>query len=270
MIVVKIYGGLGNQMFQYATASILSKKLSTRLYCDLSWYQEKANRSGIVQRHYELDQFGINTRKVGFLAKLKRQPTLFKESYQGYDPMFGNLNGDILLDGYWQSYKYFENYELLVRQLFQFPKLKTNQNLRGEITSSQSISMHIRRGDYAANPKTKAIHGLMPMSYYMTAIKRASKNLKAPKLFVFSDEPSWAKANLKLPLPTVFVERGHNVDDMHLMSLCKQNIIANSSFSWWSAWLNENPRKQVIAPKQWFNDASLKNPDLLPREWAKL
>lgn len=260
-------------MFQHAASSVLAHRLKAKLYHDLGWFDLIKNRADATQRVYELDQFGIKPRTLTTIGKLKlkfQSPHDFKEQSLEYKPKFVILSGNILLDGYWQSYKYYKGNEKLVESLFNFPKCQTNANLADAITNSESISVHIRRGDYSANPKTKALHGLMPDTYYEAAIKSMAKGLKNPRLFVFSDDPEWAKKNFKSSTPFVVAEQGRGVDDMHLMSLCKRNILANSSFSWWAAWLNKNSGKQIVAPKKWFEASSYTNPDLLPKDWIKL
>ena len=135
-----------------------------------------------------------------------------------------------------------------------------------------AVSLHVRRGDYVSDPKTKAILGVCSLDYYRAAIAHIAERIESPAFFVFSDDIAWAKANLEIPFPCEYVDHNQgqqSYNDMHLMSLCKHHIIANSSFSWWGAWLNPRKDKIVIAPENWFaNNEDAK--DLIPPESVKL
>lgn len=175
-----------------------------------------------------------------------------------------------LLDGYWQSEKYFASCVNQVRQAFKFPSLdKGNQLIAQQIEQVNSVSVHVRRGDYVNNP----LHGdICTLDYYKRAIGIINSKIANPQFYVFSDDVAWCKDNLSLP-NAVYVDgnQGKNsYKDMQLISLCKCNIIANSSFSWWGAWLNINSNKVVIAPRKWFNDTRFNVSDLLPNEWIKI
>jgi hypothetical protein len=146
--------------------------------------------------------------------------------------------------------------------------------LEDEITKSISISIHVRRGDYASNPVTTAYHGLYSIDWYQMAIKEMEKSLgRQVHFFIFSDDYDWVKTNLKLDMPCTFIKPspdGMEAQDLYLMSRCKHNITANSSYSWWAAWLNPNPNKKVIAPAKWFMGADSNTIDLIPPEWIKI
>lgn len=270
MIVVKLYGGLGNQMFQHAAGTVLAEKLGTKLYHDLSWFELVKTRPDATQRTYELNQFGIAPRRLSFLVKRRaaRLP-VYSQSGLGYDPGFTKINTPVILEGHWQSYRYFKSCPGLIKRLFTFPTPE-NKILSKQITSKPSISLHVRRGDYASNEKVNAIHGLLPKQYYETSVAMLTRNLDSPHLFLFSDDIDWVKKSFQFKQPVTFIESQRDIDDMQLMSLCQCNIIANSSFSWWAAWLNANPGKRVIAPKKWSVDPSYKYPDLIPRDWLTL
>ena len=147
-----------------------------------------------------------------------------------------------------------------------------NKDLLEQITSdASSVSVHVRRGDYVSNKNAAKFHGLTGVDYYKAVVKEMAKRVKNPKLYIFSDDPEWCKQNLKFTQLTTYIS--HNTDgseDMRLMKACKHNIIANSSFSWWGAWLNENPNKIVIAPKQWFSHSESNTKDVIPDSWQKL
>jgi hypothetical protein len=150
--------------------------------------------------------------------------------------------------------------------------IEKNQLIAQEIGQSNAISLHVRRGDYVHNSNTLATHGLCSLDYYQTAINYITERVAQPNFFIFSDDITWVKDNLKVDFKCRFVDHNHGTEsynDMRLMSLCQHHIIANSSFSWWAAWLNPNHKKIVIAPRQWFvNDNNVS--DLFPQNWVKL
>lgn len=276
MVITKIQEGLGNQMFQYAVGAVLAKRLKTRLYIDTTWYDEVRAWS----REYELDIFNIKNEKMHFIDKIGtilNKPVLHSDShlYFKYEPAINQWRGNIILEGFWQSYKYFTGNEEFVRSLFKFPVevSKKNADLAELAANTESISLHVRRGDYVANKEANKMHGLQPVEYYNKALEKIRPKTHAPKVFVFSDDLEWCKNNLGLASGTVFVgnNKGKNsFEDMRLMALCKHNIIANSSFSWWGAWLNTNPDKVVCAPKKRFNDPLLDTSKLTPPSWHLL
>lgn len=244
---------------------------------DLGWFDETKNKSKITQRVYELDGFGIKPASISLIDKLSYRlnpPRVFREESSDYNPAFKGLHGNIILDGYWQSYKYFEDYREDILKAFSFPDQISieNQELLRQISDSGSISIHVRRGDYT----TKAgrnFHGLIPLTYYTKALTEIRKTANYPYLFIFSDDIEWCKRNVRYDLPTTYIDgNGPNngVEDMRLMSACKHNIIANSSFSWWAAWLNNNPDKVVCAPKNWFKNTKDSIDDRLPPKWVRL
>ncbi|MGH7156946.1 MAG: alpha-1,2-fucosyltransferase [Candidatus Saccharimonadales bacterium] len=277
MVIVKLYGGLGNQMFQYAAGLALSKRLQVALYPDLAWFTEIKSRADIVQRTYELDGFGIKPKKVSLIDRFRAKsnpPQIYKETTGAYRPDFQTLTGNILLDGYWQSHRYFENYRSEVINAFKFPKKISTANalLLKHIATTQSVSVHVRRGDY--NTKVgQSYHGLLPKEYYKESINQLVESVDRPELFVFSDDIQWCKDHLKFKLTTTFIDSNspnNGVEDMRLMSACRHNIIANSSFSWWGAWLNQNPDKIVYAPRAWFRKKDGSLDDRLPPDWIRL
>ena len=179
-----------------------------------------------------------------------------------------------------QSYKYFEGYEDLIRNIFKFPKDKIgkeNIKLLNDIKKSNSISIHIRRGDYVNNNKTNKVHGTCDLEYYNNAIKNITdNNNEGFKLFFFSDDIDWVKEKFKKTnYKKTFISNNINDKswiDMFLMSSCNHNIIANSSFSFWGAWLNSKLDKKVIAPKRWFLDIEMENQakNIIPPQWIKI
>lgn len=292
MIVSQILGGLGNQMFQYAAGRALSLKYDVPLLLDVSGFSSYGLHQGFeLDRLFcgdtkianELDVRNIlgwqnlpGVRRILSRSSMKsfRSKKFVFEPYFQYWQAIKNVPNDCYLMGCWQSEKYFSVIAKQIRKDFVFRPKMNSQNVQLALNISQvnAISLHIRRGDYANNPKVTATHGLCPISYYQDAIKYISNQVEQPYFFVFSDDMIWAKENLKIDLPCIYIDHNQGAEsynDMRLMSLCQHHIIANSSFSWWGAWLNPSPDKIVIAPKKWF--ATTRNTkDLLPQSWIKL
>lgn len=288
MIATKLMGGLGNQMFQYAAGRALALRRGTELKIDLSWLE--GQQEVATPRQYELDCFSLSPVFAGpddrpgsasLLGRLLgRQPGsgLMREpASHAFDPAVLEAPDNSYLDGYWQSEKYFHDQSEVIRQDFTFAQEPTGKNkqLLEEISSVAALSLHVRRGDYAADPQTKEFHGLIPLDYYDQSVKLIVKRakLKTPRLFVFSDDPGWCQEHLKLDHPTTYVSHNTGLkgfEDMRLMSACSHHIIANSSFSWWGAWLGEKPAQIVVAPEKWFNDPSMDTTDRIPERWDRL
>ncbi len=278
MIAIRLIGGLGNQMFQYAAARALAKCSNTNALLDLTWFNQDFN-ADTTPRHYELSCFSLDkfTSKYKGTTRGKIQRSLAKkytEPHFHYDPNFKHLPKNTVLSGYFQSEKYFSDIRGILLEDFSWVKEPNGKNidLFKQITSdSLSVSVHVRRGDYVLNENAAKFHGLTGVDYYKAAVKEMTKQVKKPNLYVFSDDPDWCKKNLRFTQPTTYIS--HNTDgseDMRLMKMCKHNIIANSSFSWWGAWLNTNPYKIVVAPKQWFSHSESNTKDVIPGSWHKL
>jgi hypothetical protein len=284
MIIVKLTGGLGNQMFQYATARRLAHVNGTQVKLDLSWFSNIENIE--TSRRYELHLFNIVEEfalpdEVASLKKTKKSIlTLFRrsnwihEKHYHFNPDILKLPDNVCLEGYWQSERYFKDIENIIRKEFTFKVEpdELNRRFTEAIKNSESVSIHVRRGDYVSDPATYNYHGICPIDYYIRGVKEISTRVRNPHFFIFSDDPVWVKENLKLTHPMTFID--HNgpekaYEDLRLLSLCKNHIIANSSFSWWGAWLSENSRKTVVAPKKWFNDSAIDTSDLLPDSWIR-
>ncbi|MDX2256952.1 MAG: alpha-1,2-fucosyltransferase [Pseudanabaenaceae cyanobacterium bins.39] len=293
MIIVKLIGGLGNQMFQYATARYLAEKHSTILKLDISGFElYKLHRYSLHCFHVweylvnktEIEDivYSSNTlKKIGIksLAKLGfnniKSNRVITESQFNFDPHILNLPNNILLDGYWQTEKYFVDIADILRREFvvKYQQDYLSRQFADLIQSTQAVSLHVRRADYIQNALTNQIHGTCDRDYYDHAVQYISERVINPHFFIFSDEPQWAKENLKYDFPITIVDcndASRNYEDLRLMSMCKHNIIANSSFSWWGAWLNPNPHKLVIAPQRWFNDSKINTQDLIPNQWIKI
>jgi hypothetical protein len=292
MIVVRLMGGLGNQMFQYALGCRLAHDRSAPLKVDLSWFREAPNIAGDTVREFALDKWNVNALEatVADLARfplssslshrIARRIPLFSrrvitERTFGFDCGVFSAPSTAYLRGYWQSPKYFGDIDSILRADFTMkaPPCSHATDFQEEAAKVGAVSLHIRRGDYVLNPETNAFHGICTTEYYEQAAALVAERIEAPRFLVFTDDPAWAKKNLKLDWPTVFVEHRpsclpHN--DIWLMSLCSHHIIANSSFSWWGAWLGTNPQKMVIAPAQWFRNEDIDTTDLFPEGWIRL
>jgi len=287
MIIVDIYGGLGNQMFQYAAGFSLAKRLNSELILDLSAFENIPINQ--TPRNFELDIFNITAqyqrgrlprkknsklRKV-FSTLFNCQDNFYNEPHFHYDSKFPFLRDKVWLHGYWQSFRYFESNRLLLQKQFSFLKSPSDKNLKliQDISFSNSLSIHIRRGDYITNPNSLAHHPVCSIEYYERALKYVLENQDSIKCFVFSDDIPWVKNNLKLPPTSTYIT--HNTgalahEDLRLMMSCKHHVIANSSFSWWAAWLSNAECKLVVAPVIWFKDSSIITSDLIPSNWIRL
>jgi hypothetical protein len=177
------------------------------------------------------------------------------------------------LAGYWQSERYFLSHAQTIRKDFSLRAALSQrcETIAREIKNRAAVSLHVRRGDYVANPATAAFHGVCGMDYYKDAVAHIKARLPDAHFHVFSDDPDWAEQNMSAAASPMTVLRGNTAhEDMHLMSLCSHNIIANSSFGWWGGWLNENPEKVVCAPKRWLAQAPENFCDPCPESWVRL
>ncbi|TDN89153.1 glycosyl transferase family 11 [Salegentibacter sp. 24] len=295
-IIIKLSGGLGNQMFQFAVAQVLSYKTNSKLLLDKEFYKSTNMFSNHTVREFELDIFNLEYSEaqpedisrflqLSFLDKLRKKlnlnyPETYREGKFYWDKNLLQREPPIYLIGYFQSYKYFKDYDILLKDIFKFPIENLddrNKEIMGKILKkSNSVSIHVRRGDYAEDSVTREYHGLCDKNYYLKALDLLSKKHSDLNLFFFSDDIEWVKKEFKnLPFHKTFVNfnRGKNGwIDMLLMSNCQINIIANSSFSWWAAYLNINISKTVIAPKRWFanNKKEKETLDLIPPNWVRL
>jgi hypothetical protein len=290
MIVVRLMGGLGNQMFQYAVGCNLATIRGTELGLDLGWFDDQGARAPAT-RAYELDAFDLQVQLVrlsqrrvdaleGFaprlLAPLRWIPprlTVVREKSTSFDASIFAAPGSSLLIGYWQSERYFDIVAEAVRDQLSFHRSAepADPELLRAIEDTPSLGIHVRRGDYVTSETTNLMHGTLGPAYYDQAASYVSAHRDIQRIFVFSDDPDWAEAHLEFQLPTTYVRtKGRAADDLHLLQLCTHQVIANSSFSWWAAWLNDNPEKLVVAPKQWFRDPAIDTTDLTPRTWHRL
>ena len=289
MIIVNISGGLGNQMFQYAFGYAISKKNNEILKLDISNYDT------YNLRNYELWLFNINAELASkeevkkfkyknenilnkIIRKLKKNDILLSDKYYSehdYNLSDNSSYRNVYFDGYWQSEKYFKEYKKDLLKQFSLRKKihQKSQEFEQMIKTIESVSLHVRHGDYITNLHTNSVHGTVSLEYYKNAIIKIEENVKNTHYFIFSDDLHWAKKNLGFINNITFIEFTEDTpvqEEIYLMSQCKHNIIANSSFSWWGAWLNQNNNKIIIAPMKWFNDISRDTDDLIPKEWIRL
>ena len=292
-VIAKVFGGLGNQMFQYAAGRALATRLRQPLQIDT----RSSHREGNAHNGFELTrvfamepdhatdnsvrrQLGWRSpRLVQRLLRRSKAKRLYgryvPEPHYHFWPGFEVLEGPCFLDGYWQSFLYFAASAKALRSEFAFrlPLEHANARIAEQIAAApHPVSIHVRRGDYVSSSRTASHHGVLGLDYYRTALDRVVDRLARPQFFVFSDDIAWARANLPVPGDAVFV--GHNTTldshfDMHLMSRCRHHVIANSSFSWWAAWLNADPDKIVIAPSRWFL-APFDTTTLTPPSWTRI
>lgn len=291
MIIVRLFGGLGNQLFQYAAGRRIAHTNNTALKLDISWFEKESNRK------YKLNKFNIigDVASNQEIAKLKKlgnnlvditsrsvewlkpyyKRTLIKERFYHFDSHILDVGSNAYLDGYWQSERYFNDIPDIIRREFTLKTGIDNVNKPNYrlITSMNSVSIHVRRGDYVSDKKVNEFHGICSIEYYHKAIEQITKVISEPSFFVFSDDPTWVKDNLNIPYPTTVITNNgidNDYEDLRLMSLCKHHIIANSSFSWWGAWLSTDREKIVIAPSKWFNNTDMDTCDLIPNSWVRI
>lgn len=287
-MIVRITGGIGNQMFQYALKMQFDRTLKSSNEIDTHFYQQKNIHNG-----YELNKvFGIDAihyggkkralsdkfpllYKICFklgIRSLKTKNTLTEIRTCFLPEVFDYTKANAYIDGYWQSEEYFLDVKEDVRATFQFPAFDEEENCRLEqmIINTQSVSIHVRRGDYVGASRFLS---LGQTDYYQSAIEYIKKKVNSPLFIILSDDIKWCKKNLDLPQNSIFVtwnDRAKSYRDMQIMSICKHNIIANSSFSWWGAWLNNNPEKIVVAPSRFFNGSKEDDSHIIPLNWVKI
>lgn len=289
VLEIKLSGGLGNQMFQYAMGKSLSVRYNAELKMDTSSFGKESE--GVTTRKYALCIFpnldGLSVMQssvipifsVNFFNRIYRflnKNIRFNKSYiiEKKNEYFEiPMNSDRLyLDGYWQSEKYFMSIREEIRKCFNLSHLEKDKDIMfylEQVRTNESASIHIRRGDYVTNSKANSHHGVCGLTYYERAIEKIIKlTSESLTFFIFSDDIEWCKKNLPIKYNHVYVSTSKDYYDLYLMSKCSHNIIANSSFSWWAAWLNSSAQKKVIAPEKWFADTNAQ--DLIPEQWIKI
>jgi hypothetical protein len=292
MVIVKLMGGLGNQMFQYAAGRSLSLKNNCPLKLDLSFLLDRTGKpADFVFRDYDLDIFNLS---VGFadseeVIKLRhwyknktldklfkavfgRRKSYYKQPYFHFDNSFFDKTPPVYLDGYWQSEKFFQPYESIIRKDFEFknPLIGSSVELAGEIKQNNAVCVNIRRGDFVSSD----MHGALDPGYYKSAETLLISRVESPFYYVFSDDVEWCIDNIRFNGPVKYITHEYAgwkfSNYLQLMRLCKHFIIPNSSFGWWAAWLSDNHDKMVVAPEKWFNQGPKDTQDVIPGEWYKI
>lgn len=295
MIIARLKGGLGNQMFIYAFARYLSQNHNTVLKLDLSYYED-------YHRKYELFKFNIIENfateeeinslkqfiyKDKFIIRLLKQKifnkqpkkipaeTYLLDSNVAFKPKYKKLPDNVYLEGLFQSEKFFSEIEEIIRKEFtlKYEIDEENQKIIEWMKKVNSVSLHIRRGDYITNSWANQEIGVCGPDYYKKAVEYIKSKVENPIFFVFSDDLEWVKNNINTDSNFVFVDTNNEQSgekDLILMSECAHHICANSSFSWWGAWLGKNKNKIVIAPEKWFKGNFFDCKDLVPENWVKI
>jgi hypothetical protein len=283
MIVVRLLGGLGNQMFQYAAGRALADSLGSELVLDVRGF------SSYVLHSFGLTQMGVRAtvgndqslarfprwrrRILPFVTRVGFKSSWYTESGEAHDPRFAALPDGTYLQGYFQSEKYFagRRSQLTVDFAPVTPLDEANRAILEQISTTESVMMHVRRGDYVKDQVTFAKHGICSAEYYQAALDVVRARHDNAHIFLFSNDMQWAVSNIDFggAITPVDLNGDRPHFDIHLMSHCRHRIIANSSFSWWGAWLGD-PRGTTIAPEPWFSDPHLDVSDLYPGDWLRL
>jgi hypothetical protein len=295
MIIVRLKGGLGNQLSQYALGRKIAYLHNTELKLDTTWF---TTISSDTPRTYRLNNYNIigtiaSAEEIQLIERGRAQGrgyllskisdwltpmyrrTYVRERMHTFDKAILTVPDNVYLDGYWQTEKYYKDIkEILHKEITLREEPDTvNWEMAELIRSGSAVSIHVRRGDYVSNPTTQQFHGCCSLDYYNRAISLIEQKVDDPSFFIFSDDLPWAKKNLEIPGEKTFV--AHNGPekeycDLWLMSLCQHHIIANSSFSWWGAWLSQDAEKMVIAPRRWALSESFDTSDIIPDSWITI
>jgi len=281
-ITVRMRGGMGNQMFQYAAARSLALSENAEVEIDCRDLIKKGDRNFALNYFSLMSHVKIIDKGTPFnwperfFKKISKQ--LYSEPEYHFNPKFNLLKAPNYLEGYFQSEKYFLKYRKQILSDFSInsSSLKfVDHSIKNLLPPTTTVSLHVRRGDYIT-PKNLKIHGVLDIDYYQNAIELIkSKFGNHITICVFTDDIRWVEENLQLPQPARIISKFTNnmIQDIFLMSQCNHHIIANSSFSWWGAWLNSSAEKTVIAPQKWFGEKKLKKidtSDLYPDSWVRI
>jgi hypothetical protein len=288
MIIVKIYGGMANQLFQYAAGYALSLKNDVPLKLDLSYFSEVNTDT---KRVFELNKFPIDYQlatkeEIAQIFKFRKldylwnkflpvsQKRFYGEKGPGFYKNFFELGDNVYLRGYFQSEKYFVDYKQKILDQFSFKMERANhlQLALEKIQVSLTISLHVRLGDYL-QPSANSIMEPFDLAYYKRAIDFMQMQLNKPRFLVFSDQIEMAKKLLDIDADLLFVDASlskNAYEDFYLMQQCQHHIITNSTFSWWAAYLNQQAHKKIVAPQKWYKKHFGDATDLYPENWVIL
>jgi hypothetical protein len=273
VITINLMGGLGNQMFQYALGRSVAETNDVKLYLDKAFLENRTPGFVNVFRDYELDLFPNIIENTTDHSTINYTKVFEPHFHHAWGLTEAKLQPEqhVYLTGYWQSYKYFENIESIIRHDFSFPEIKETrtENLRQKIMSENSVMINVRRSDYL----TDSLFEDLTMEYFNECIEKIEALVDQPTFYVFSDDIEWCKKNFtdeKFFVVDKSYAGKKYIDYLNLMSSCKHQIIPNSTFAWWAAWLNSNENKIVMYPSKWFTDPSKDTKDLCPTDWIKV
>lgn len=280
MIICKLSGGLGNQLFQYFNALSLKKRTGKNIYLDISSFDYVNDHNG-----YQLDKYGVDEpiipnvlSKISyFFYRLIKKIFNISPSYYYLQNEFNfskkEIKGSLVhVDGTFQSELFFSNVSCEAEKILDEPLDERCAVIKAQIQNSNSISLHVRRGDYVSNKTVSEVIGTCSYEYYQKSISRMEEKFPDCHFFVFTDDIEWVKTNLSFKSNFKYVDFNSGVRshfDITLMRCCKHHIISNSSFSWMGAWRGDKTNT-VICPSPWFNDTSINTDDVCPREWIKM
>lgn len=300
MLISRLYGGMGNQMFQYAFGRVLAEKLNSELILDIRFLSDNTTRSNFTLRKFDLDLFNINA-KIGDWDNLSQIPYHFSKAQKAFQLLkckFGiktYINGfrlikeefyneselkkglAYILDGYWQKHSYFEKIETLIKSELTFKDQPTDKikEIEDYIKDRNSIAIQIRKTDYLTIAKNRQLFVDLTPDYFEISLNYLKKNLNNPIILIFSDDNDWVKKHFTfIKDEMIIIEdewKGPKYQySMYLMNKCKNHIISNSSFGWWGAFLSNYPEQRVVAPKNWYKIASKNKNISVPKSWIKL
>ncbi|CAN5827449.1 alpha-1,2-fucosyltransferase [soil metagenome] len=280
MIRVVLSGGIGNQLFQYAAGRALALKRNTNLIVD-----RPTAKLTSVRRIYAMPRFHVLAQEAALSSSIYRKWALknrlsfllrgdvFYQEGSNFSEAFFDLPDDITLFGFFQNERYFKPFASFIQDELTFrdyPLERETEQMAASISQDNSVSVHVRRGDaYLSSEK----FNVCTLSYYQTAIKLYRKKLESPTFYFFSDDISWCIKNFQggdFIFCDLQQSRNDSINDLRLMSMCKHNIIANSTFSWWAAWLNPNLNKVIAAPSTWFQIPNDPVNQIVCRSWFKI
>lgn len=292
MIYMRLKGGMGNQMFQYATGLALARRAESELTLDLSNLLYRNKGKDFVYRKYDLDVFRvapafltspkvltpIMNLRINPLSKAVRRwvtrgiPVVKEPHFHFAPQLLSDVRPDTIYEGWFQSPRYFAEVEQEVRQAFRFSRevIPESRELLVRIQATNAVCLNVRRTDFLKVDTLNATD----LAYFLRGAAYLAERLENPHFFVFSDDVAWCRENIKLSHATEFVDHEHKGfkfgNYLQLMTNCRHFLIPNSSFAWWATWLNTNPDKMVVAPKMWFTDPEIDTSDLVPADWVRL
>ena len=283
-LYVLLMGGLGNQLFQYAAARNIAYLHNYEILLDLRDTSIYGGKHPFALNHFnikarianksELPAQPINKFKYFLWRHMYCNPRLVKDKDLSVNKFSFVSYHDLYLRGYYQSEKYFINIANILHDELKYitPPSKNNVIMLKNIKANNSVSIHVRRGDYLEK-KWSNHFSQCSIQYFTSAIKYISKRTGPPVIYIFTNDIHWVKSNLRFKYRTVISENNQGIydyEDLRLMSACKHNIISNSTFSWWGAWLNQYSKKIVVTPNKWFTSNVISFPDIVPHEWHKI